>query len=98
MRRGLRIGLLAVTVGMGLLVAADQVLLPMLVHSRPAIRMPSVVGMSLRQAVEFLSAQGFVVHEVRYEASPTVPEGTRYPPGAVRWCGGAKRTAHLFDR
>jgi serine/threonine-protein kinase len=67
------LGALLGIVGVG--VVLDQVVMPALVHSRPALRMPSVVGMPLQEALQVLTAQGFVVHEVRYEANPVVPEG-----------------------
>jgi len=37
--------------------------------------MPSVVGIPLQQAVELLTQEGFVVHQIHYEPSPVVPEG-----------------------
>lgn len=81
------IGVAAVLFGGAVL--ADQVLLPQLVHSRPVVRMPSLVGMSLSKAVEVLNEQGFVLQEVRYEASPSIPEGhvirqVPYPGAEVR--------------
>lgn len=57
------------------IVVADQLVLPALVHSRPVVRMPSLVGLSLPQAIGLLREQGFVLQEVRYEASPSIPEG-----------------------
>jgi serine/threonine-protein kinase len=66
----------AVVLGGGLVggYLLDAVVLPAVVHSRPVVQMPSVVGLPLRQAIAELTAHGFVVQEVRYEPNPTVPE------------------------
>ncbi len=57
------------------IVLLDQVVMPALVHSRPVLQMPSVVGLPVQQAVQILTEQGLLVHELRYEAHPTIPEG-----------------------
>ncbi len=67
--------LLFLGVALAGLMVADQVLLPALIHARPTVRLPSVVGMPLSQAVELLVQQGFVVQEIRYEPNPSIPEG-----------------------
>ncbi|MEN3027240.1 MAG: PASTA domain-containing protein [Chlorobiota bacterium] len=75
MRRRILLGAVVGVLGIGGVILLDQLIIPALVHSRPAVRMPSVVGIALERAVESLVSQGLVVHEVRYEPSPTVPEG-----------------------
>lgn len=67
--------LVALGLALGGIVLADQVLLPALIHARPTLRLPSVVGIPVSQAVEVLTREGFLVQEIRYEPSPTVPEG-----------------------
>lgn len=81
--------LLLIIAVIGTIVIFDQVLMPLIVHSRQTIRMPNVVGMPQEQAIALLQQYGLKVHEVRQQYDSTQPAGrivlqSPYPGATVR--------------
>ncbi len=81
--------LLAIAITIGGIIAFDQLLMPLIVHSNPTITIPNVIGMPTDQAVALLTQYGLNVQEVRQQYDSTQPAGrivlqSPYPGATVR--------------
>jgi beta-lactam-binding protein with PASTA domain len=71
------------------IIAIDQFLMPMIVHSNPTVTMPNVIGMPSEQAVDLLRQYGLHVQDIRQQYDSTQPAGrivlqSPYPGATVR--------------
>ncbi|RMF35646.1 MAG: PASTA domain-containing protein [Chlorobiota bacterium] len=73
----------------GALILLDQVIMPLAIHSRRTVTMPSVIGMAQEHAVALLNQQGLVVQDIQQQYDSTQPAGrvvlqSPYPGATVR--------------
>lgn len=73
----------------GALILLDQVIMPLVIHSRSTVTVPNVIGMAQEQAVALLNQQGLVVQDVQQQYDSTQPAGrvvlqSPYPGAIVR--------------
>jgi serine/threonine-protein kinase len=57
------------------LILADKIVMPLLVHGDPIIRVPNVIGMTVNEAKFNLEARGLSVQEIRQVFSDKVEQG-----------------------
>lgn len=83
-----RLAIVSISV-VGVIILLDQVLMPLAIHSRRTVTMPSVIGMTQEQAAAVLSQQGLVIQEVQQQYDSTQPAGrvilqSPYPGAIIR--------------
>lgn len=88
-RRSKRTLALVFLTAIGALVLLDQVIMPLAIHSRRTVTMPSVIGMVQEHAVALLNQQGLVVQDIQQQYDSTQPAGrvvlqSPYPGATVR--------------
>lgn len=67
--------LLGATIALACGIVLDQVVMPLVVHSRKTITMPNVIGMPVEQAVELLQRYGLHVQDIRQQYDSSQPAG-----------------------
>lgn len=75
MHRKRRNALLWTAAAIGTIMLFDQLLMPLIVHSRRTITMPNVVGMPQEQAITLLQQYGLRVHDIRQQYDSIQPAG-----------------------
>ncbi|GIV49719.1 MAG: penicillin-binding protein [Candidatus Kapaibacterium sp.] len=73
----------------GAIILLDQVIMPLVIHSRSTVTVPNVIGMAQEQAVALLNQQGLVVQDIQQQYDSTQPAGrvvlqSPYPGAIVR--------------
>ncbi|GIV56455.1 MAG: penicillin-binding protein [Candidatus Kapaibacterium sp.] len=73
----------------GALILLDQVIMPLVIHSRSTVTVPNVIGMAQEQAIALLNQQSLVVQDVQQQYDSTQPAGrvvlqSPYPGATVR--------------